>query len=187
MTITHTPAHTISVPDRLDDDVTGAGYSIFQDDSAEDPRTWVDDEHAAVYTFRAPHGATDEVPENIAAQAFARYWQETGDAERSLVLARRYMLAFHPEAKYAMAVETVRGYSQSDWWDVFAAVEEGHGSPDGHIGTFKTWAVGDVWIVSEDGGDSLSGIYADDIEAALQVFLEQFAPAMPSPTEPAAG
>ncbi|MDO4254372.1 MAG: hypothetical protein Q4C81_04380 [Kocuria sp.] len=173
MPLKHIPAHTTSHPDRFEDEETGWGYSVQQDLDAEDPRTWTDDEHASVHTYRGPRGHADVVPENLAAQAFDRYWQDH-DAEQALALTERYLAAFHPEERISVAVRTVRGSSQDEWRDVFAAVADGHGTPDGHIDQFRMWAFGDVWTVVPDKGSGISGIYADSPEAALEQFRKDF-------------
>lgn len=174
MTLTHIPAHTSHHPDRFINVKTCLGYSVFQDAGAEDPRKRIDDEHAAIYTYRGPRGDTDAIPDNIAVQAFARYWQNISDHDKALDLTRRYLALFHPEKKIAVTISTIRGYSQGDWREVFAAVSNGYGTPESHIDEFSMWAFGDVWIVIPDGKAGISGIYAEDAEAALDYFRENF-------------
>lgn len=174
MTLTHIPAHTSYHPDRFTDTKTGLGYSVFQDAGAEDPRKRIGDEHAAVYTYRGSRGHADAVPGNVAAQAFDRYWQDTSDDDKALELTRRYLALFHPEKKIAVTISTIRGYSQGDWREVFVAVSDGYGKPESHVEEFSMWAFGDVWIVIPDGKAGISGIYADDAEAALTYFRENY-------------
>ena len=188
MSMTHTPAHSTSHPDRFEDETTGLGYDVYQDTEAEDPRSWIgDDEKVAVYVFNAPRGDKDaEVPGNVAAQAFARFY-ELWDEAKSLAVTRRWLAIFREE-KYDLAVSTIRGYSQGDWAEVFAASvidntpentagTPGYGIAQGHIDQYSSWRWGDVWTVSPDEGDSLSGIYADDAEGALKLYLEDNPPA----------
>lgn len=183
MTLIHTPAHTVSVPDVFVDDESGASFSVFQDTSAEDPRTWIgDDSKVAVYVFNGPHGdKDDETPENIAAHAFRRFY-EIYDEIRSLELTKRWLAAFHPEVQYDLTVETIRGHSQSDWAEVFAAsiidrpgAAPSYGTAQSHIAQYAQWRWGDVWVVDPDGTalDPLGGIYADDPEEALRLFLTE--------------
>ncbi|MFJ4622210.1 hypothetical protein [Streptomyces sp. NPDC088812] len=61
-----------------------------------------------------------------------------------------------------------------DWLDVFAAVLDGHGTPESRIDQVRTWAFGDVWTVSPDHEAGASDIYANDAGAALAHFRENF-------------
>lgn len=184
MSMTHTPAHSTHHPDRFEDETTGLGYDVYQDTDAEDPRSWIgDDEAVAVYVFNGPRGDKDaEVPDNVAAQAFARFY-EIYEEDIALAVTRRWLTIFREE-KYDLAMGTIRGYSQSDWADVFAASiidhedgTPGYGTAQGHIDQYASWRWGDVWTVSPDEGDSLSGIYADNAEEALKLYLEDNPPA----------
>lgn len=171
MTFTHTPAHTTEHPDHYTNDVTGASYEVVPDTDAQDPRTFIEDEHAAVYTYHGPRGNQDATPNNIAAKAFAFFLDNGSFDNRALEMTRRYLAAFHPEKKIAVAIQTVRGYSQGDWRDVFAAISDGYGTPESHINEFRMWAFGDVWMVIPSVGDACSSIYADDAEEALKYYL----------------
>lgn len=175
MGFTHTPAFSITIADRVTDDSIGRSFRAAQDEFAEDPRNWIDDEHVALYVFNAPRGDRDsDVPENIAIQAFARFY-EIFDDQQSLQATKRWLAIFYPELKIDLEMRTIRGYSQSDWLDVVCASEEGYGSADDHIDEYRMWAFGDVWTVTpEEDGDPLSGIYADDVEEAVKQYLEQF-------------
>jgi len=169
---THTPAHSHCVPDTFEIDGVEVIYEVRQDLDAEDPRTWIEDAHAAVYTYSGPHGHRDEIPDNPVAEAFAHFYKIFDD-QKALAATKRWLALFHPEIEKAVDLEiaTVRGYSQSDWRDVFAVVSEGYGTAADHIDEFRMWAFGDVWTVEAIPGDSLSGIYADDAEEAFEQFL----------------
>jgi hypothetical protein len=173
--LTHIPTHTQSYPDRFENEETSLGYSVLQDTSAEDPRSWIPDEHAALWACSEPrqgNSVAAEKPEgNIAIDAFSRFY-DTFDAERSLAATRRWLKIYRPESSLQLAMQTIRGYSQSDWLDVVCAVENGYGKPEDHISEFRMWAYGDVWIVIPDGKPGISGIYADDAVAALAHFRE---------------
>ncbi len=177
MTLTHIPAHRTSYPDRFENETTGLGYSVLQDTDAEDPRSNIPDEHAALWAFhesRLSNSVASQKPEdNLAIDAFARYYEQFS-AEVSLELTRRYLRVFHQDKKLSLAVETIHGYSQSDWLEVVAAVEDGYGTPEDHISEFRMWAYGDVWLVIPDGKAGVSGIYADDAESALTFYREHF-------------
>lgn len=179
MTLTHTPAHATMHPDRFEDEATGLGYSVTHDLDAEDPRTWIDSEHAAIWAFRGPalHSsvATSKPEGNVAIDAFEHFFLTSGyRVEKDLTMTRRYMNIFHPEKKYQIATQTLRGYSQSEWFDVVAAVQEGYGTPEDHMKTFGQWAFGDVWTVIPDTKPGISGIYAEDAEEALDYFRKNY-------------
>lgn len=177
MTLAHTPAHHISYPDRFENEETGWGYSVLHDINAEDPRTWIRPEMAALWAFNEPrlsHSVAAEKPEgNIAIDAFA-YFLDTYDAEAALEITRRYLAIYHPEKKTTLATATIRGYAQGDWLEVIAASSKGYGTPQDHIETFRQWAFGDVWVVIPDGWPGINGIYAEHAEAALEYFRENF-------------
>lgn len=177
MTLTYTPACSTSNPARFEDEATGRGYSVMQDDAASDPRSNIDDEHAALWAYRVPtHGgsvAQDLPSGNIAIDAFARFYESFED-HAALTMTQRYLRIFHPESTRTVGISTVRGHSQGDWLDLVCAVADGYGTPDGHMNEFAMWAYGNVWTVIPDDGDSLSGIYADDDEAALDLFRRDY-------------
>ncbi|WP_026820030.1 hypothetical protein [Arthrobacter castelli] len=177
MSLTHIPAHTIDHPDRFEDEDADFGYAVFADTDAEDPRSCIENQHAALWAYREPnlrHSIAANKPDgNIAINAFARYLDESG-AETALDCTRRYLAAFHPEQKISVDTQNIRGYAQGDWLDVVVAVSEGHGTPAGHAGEFARWAFGDVWTVVPDVGAGISNIYADDAEEALAYFQKNF-------------
>ncbi|HEU5223129.1 MAG TPA: hypothetical protein VFU07_05535 [Candidatus Lumbricidophila sp.] len=179
MTLLHIPAHTVHFPDMFEDEATGITFSVEQDSCPEDPRDEVEAEHACVFVFNAPRGNCDrEAPDNIAAQAFQRYFAEFDDA-KSFELTKRYLAAFWPDEHFDLAMKTIRGYSQGDWMDVFAAIEPGYGTAESHIDQYRMWAFGDVWTVVPDGDtdlDALSGIYADDPEDAVKHYINEYLP-----------
>lgn len=174
---THNPAGSIYTPDTFEDPRIDVVYEVTQDTDAEDPRTWISDKHAAVYTYCGPHGDRDEVPDNQIAKAFAHFYRDF-DGATALAATKRWLKIFHPEIDEIVDLEiaTVRGYSQGDWLEVFAVVTDGYGTAESHIDQFRQWAFGNVWTVSACPGESLSGIYADDAEEALQRFLEDNPP-----------
>lgn len=177
MTLTHTPAHTMNHPDRFEHELTGRGYEVSHDDCAEDPRTWNETKDVALWAYREPSPSGSSVagtrPEgNVAIDAFAHYY-DTYDAQESLALTRRYLAAFHADAKITVETHTVHGYCQSEWLDLVVAVAEGHGTPAGHADTYRQWAFGDVWFVNPDRGQAVGGIYADSAEDAVAQFRAQ--------------
>lgn len=180
MKITTLPAQQQITKTNIELEVTPSGPSLFfevyQDTDAEDPRRNIEDEHAAAYIFKSgPRGSEDtgsEIPDNIAVRAFARY-RETLENYDALALTRRYMAVFHPEKTYQLGVRSLIGYSQSDWWNVFFAIEDGYGSIDDHAQELAQWLRGDVWVVAPEGAEALGGIYADNEEAAVRLFIEE--------------
>lgn len=178
-TLTHTPAHTTEHPDRFVDDETGLGYEVFQDTDAEDPRGWISDEHAAIWAYREPqmrHSVAADRPDNRIIDAFAEFYERTDDDDLALELTKRWARVFHPEDTYDIEARTINGYSQSDWLDVIAVVEDGYGTAASHIDEFRMWAFGDVWTVVSDSGDALSGIYANSAEEAVEYYRDHHEP-----------
>lgn len=183
MTLVHTAAHSVSMPDRFEDDETGVGFDVFQDTDADDPRTWVPDEHAAIYVYNGPRGHKDsEVPDNVVVQAFARFNETLPSDDHAFAATVRWLNIFHPDRKVDLVMQTIRGYSQGDWQDVFAVVGDGYGTAESHISQFRMWAYGDVWVVNPDQGDAVGGIYADDPDEALKQFVDEH-PAEPTSDE----
>lgn len=181
MSLAHTPAYTTSHPDRFEDEITGRGYEVLPDTDAEDPRSWNEPAHAALWAYNKPRVGGGSVagvkPDgNVAVDAFAHYYERDGDDEIALRMTRRYLAAFHPDAHLDVATSTIRGYSQGDWLDVVVAVADGYGSPASHADTFRQWAFGDVWFVSSDHGESMGGIFADDPAQAVAQFRAQHEP-----------
>lgn len=173
-----TPASTVSTPDTFTSDRVDEIYQVVQDTDAEDPREWVSDTHAALYVYSGPRGYREEVPGNPIAEAFAHFYR-TYDAEKSLAMTRRWLNLFHPELVGFLdfGTATVRGYSQSDWAEVFVVASDGYGTAAEHVDEYRMWAFGDVWAVSAIGGESTSGIYAESPAEALEQYLEQHPPA----------
>lgn len=173
----HTPAHTIDVPDTFTNPLTGAAYEVRQDTDAESPLSWVESAHAGLWVFNEPRmsaGNTRELPsDNVALLAFAHFYDRYGMPDTALRMTRRYLELFPPRIPMTIAEATVRGYSQGDWLEVVAATEQGYGTPEDLIETYRQWAFGDVWAVTGPDGDSLSGIYADDPEAAVVTYCQE--------------
>lgn len=179
MSITHTPAHVIHVPDHYVDSTTGLGFTVEHDIFADDPRNNISDDTVALYQYNtSSRYDTDDVPENIAAQAFAHFYENVNsNAYKALEYTRRFLNIFYPN-QFDVDIETINGYSQSDWADVFCAVphDYGYGTPKNHINEFRQWLFGDVYVVSPDVEDddyyTLGDIYADSAEEALEFYLE---------------
>jgi len=168
MTLVHTPAHIIEYPDMWVDRDTDTSYVVSQDVDAEDPRTWIDDKYSAIYVYcsRDPQ----LIPENIACEAFDRFYQHAGADERTaLALTRRWLNIWHPSTPYHLDIGHI--HVNSEQYRVFAAVAPGYGTPNSEIEIYRQWAAGEVWTVATDT-DSLSGIYADSPEQALAEYRE---------------
>lgn len=177
-TLIHTPAHTTDHPDRFEDPKAGLGYSVMPDLDAQDPRTDLEVEHAALYAFGAPRIGGDSVLENrtegnLALDAFARFYDEH-DAPAALEMTRRWLRIFHPDEKVQIETQTIRGDSQSDWLDVVCATADGHGTPQSLIDQVRMWAFGKVWTVIPDHGGGICGLYAEGPEEALAHFRREF-------------
>lgn len=176
MSLQHTPSYMTHHPDTYADLETGDEYEVFPDADAENPLSWISPRRAGLYAYRVPAlGDTvlAEKPEgNVALDAFARFY-ETHDEDHCLELTRRYLAAFHPEKTFSVEIGTIRGYAQGDWLGVVAATEEGYGTPAGLMEAVRRWAFGDVWVVCDDLGGGLGGIYADSQEEAVAHYRAQ--------------
>lgn len=179
MALIHLPAQSINTTDMFIDERVTELYAVRPDVDSEDPRTFIEDAHAAVYVYNGPRGRRDEVPENNIAETFAHYYERFGDDQTALRATRRWLKMLYPEIDEIVDLEiaTVRGYSQGDWLDVFAVVSHGYGTPADHIEQYRQWAFGDVWVVSATEGVVVGGIYADSPADALNVFLADNPPA----------
>lgn len=173
MVFKHTPAHILEVPDTFEDTVSGKTYEATQDLDVEDPRGWIEIENACLYVYQGPRGDYEDVPEHEVAQAFDRFWQRTGNAGQALTLTRRWLNIYRPNDEYDISIETIRGYSQSDWAEVFAVVKIGYGTAASHIRDYRMWRYGDVWLVTDSDGESCGGIYADSAEEAVTQYITE--------------
>lgn len=108
------------------------------------------EQHACVWVLRGGYSRRDNTPDNIAAMVFENYFDRF-DAERSLLLTKRWLSAYRPDLHVEVIVGSANGYSQGDWRDVFAADEDGYGSAESHIEEFRQWAGGDVWVPQRRG------------------------------------
>lgn len=158
---------------------TGRSYTVDVDTDADDPRGWIEDAHCAVYIYRACNmraGSARTVPDNPACEAFDFFYNdkdyEDGEA---LDMTRRYMNLFYPRIGYDMDVLTLTGYSQSDWWEVFAVTKEGYGKARDAAEQVGKWLRGDVYQVGcIDTGEAIGGIYADSAEDAVAHYIEEY-------------
>lgn len=168
---THEPAGTYTRPDTYTSDRLDITYQVIPDQCAEDPRNESDPKHVVLYVFRGPRGAREATPEHPIAEAFDHFYQLDCSSQDALVKTRRWITAFAPHlAHYDLSVETLQGYSQGHWAEVFAAVEPDYGSAASHINQYRQWMLGDIWMVS-DGIETLGGIYAESPEQALAYYL----------------
>lgn len=163
------PTHTTHAGYIRQDDVytdeNGVNYTVCQDIDAEDPRTWLTHEEAALVVINADRNTrTDNIddPSDITT-AWWNNWKKSL-AERNI--------------PYDVGMIACYGYDQSTWFTIIAAVKEGYGSARSNVDTFDAWARGDVWVVSPDHPDydTLCGIYADDPESAVKHYIENYIP-----------
>lgn len=159
-------------------------YTVYQDTDAEDPRSWLTHEEAALVVIDADrHTQTDNINDyddnpviNDLLRAMEQNDIEPGDI--SLAWWEDYLCDLAERHLPYDVVMTTCNTSQSSWFTVIAAVKDGYGSAMGHIDTFETWARGDVWVVSPDHPDydTLCGIYADDPESAVEEYIDNYRP-----------
>ena len=183
MTLTHTQQSGYIRLDDVYTDGDGVEYTVYQDTDAEDPRSWLTHEEAALVVINADrHTQTDNINDYddnpVINDLLSAMEQAEIDDPRDInpewldayigSLAERNFL-------YDVVMTTCHT-SQSSWFTVIAAVKDGYGSAIGHIDTFETWARGDVWVVSPDHPDydTLCGIYADDPESAVEEYIDNY-------------
>lgn len=184
MTLTHTQQSGCIRLDDVYTDDDGVEYTVYPDIDAEDPRSWLTHEKAALVVINADrHTQTDNINDyddnpviNDLLRAMERDGIEPGDITPKWWDAYVDSLA---ERNFPYDVVMTTCYtSQSNWFTVIAAVKDGYGSAMSHIDTFETWARGDVWVVSPDhpDHDTLCGIYADDPESAVEEYIDNYRP-----------
>lgn len=185
MTLTHTQQSGYIRLDDIYTDGDGVEYTFYQDTDAEDPRSWLTHEEAALVVINADrHTQTDNINDYkdnpVINDLLSAMEQAEIDDPRDInpewldayvdSLAERNF-------PYDVVMATCHT-SQSSWFTVIAAVKDGYGSAMSHIDTFETWARGDVWVVSPDcpDYDTLCGIYADDPESAVEEYIDNYRP-----------
>lgn len=184
MTLTHTQQSGYIRLDDVYTDDDGVEYTVYQDIDAEDPRTWLTHEEAALVVIDADrHTQTDNINDyddnpviNDLLRTMERNDIEPGDITPEWWDAYVDSLA-ERQLPYDVVMTTCHT-SQSSWFTVIAAVKDGYGSAMGHIGIFETWARGDVWVVSPDHPDydTFCGIYADSPESAVEEYIDSYRP-----------
>ena len=185
-----------------DTDTPNLRFIVMQDTDTESPAgMW--DTSIDFHVFNSPrYGQSNTAPEGLG-EVFARFYDEHNcDSHRALTLTRRYAVAFlgwnTDDAEDLIETYTARGYSQSDWWDVFVASRPGYGPAKGYAEEWEQWARGDVYYVfpeqfeecehpenchgDEDDHwtrepfnyDGCGGVYADDAEKAAEYYAKDF-------------
>jgi hypothetical protein len=173
-------------------DPNGVNYTVYQDTDADDPRSWLTHEEAALIVINDDRNTrTDDINDYNDNPVINDLLQvmEKHDIDDPSGISSEWLEGWihntkpdHPS--YDIEMMTVHT-SQSSWFTVIAAVKEGYGSARSHIDTFAAWARGDVWVVSPDHPDydTLCGIYADDPESAAKHYIENYIPYEPPQLE----
>lgn len=193
MNLTHITHAGYIRQDDVYTDENGVNYTVCQDTCAEDPRSWLTHEKAALIVINADRNTrTDDINDYDDNPVINNLLQamEEHDVDDTSDISTEWWEGWIHNAKldhpsYDIEMMTIHT-SQSNWFTVIAAVKEGYGSARDNIDTFVAWARGDVWIVSPDHPDydTLCGIYADDAEAAVKHYIENYVPkAEPPQTE----
>lgn len=185
MNLTHTTHAGYIRQDDVYTNENGVNYTVGQDTDAEDPRSWLSHEKAAIVVINADRNTrTDNINDyddnpviNDLLQDMEKY-----DIDDPSDISTEWWEGWIHNAKldhpsYDIEMVTIHT-SQSTWFTVIAAVEEGYGSARDNVDTFAAWARGDVWTVSPDHPDydTLWGIYADDAEAAVKHYIKNYIP-----------
>lgn len=190
MTLTHTQQSGYIRLDDVYTDDDGVEYTVYQDIDAEDPRSWLTHEEAALVVINADrHTQTDNIndyDDNPVIDDLLRT-MERNDIEPGDITPKWWDAYVDSLAERQLpydVVMTTCHTSQSSWFTVIAAVKDGYGSAMGHIDIFETWARGDVWVVSPDHPDydTFCGIYADSPESAVEEYIDSYRPTQPQLT-----
>lgn len=173
-------------------DSNGVNYTVYQDTDADDPRSWLTHEEAALVAINADRNTrTDDINDyndnpviNDLLQAMEKHDIDDPSDINSAWLEEWIHNAKLNHPSYDIEMMTIHT-SQSSWFTIIAAVKEGYGSARDNIDTFAAWARGDVWVVSPDHPDydTLYGIYADDPESAVKYYIEDYIPHEPPQLE----
>lgn len=173
-------------------DPNGVNYTVYQDTDADDPRSWLTHEEAALVVINADRNTrTDDINDyndnpviNDLLQAMEKHDIDDPSDINSAWLEEWIHNAKLNHPSYDIEMMTIHT-SQSSWFNIIAAVKEGYGSARDNIDTFAAWARGDVWIVSPDHPDydTLYGIYADDPESAVKYYIKDYIPHEPPQLE----
>lgn len=185
MNLTHTTHAGYIRQDDVYTDENGVNYTVSQDTDAEDPRSWLSHEEAAIVVINADRNTrTDNIDDYDDNPAIDDLLQamERDDIDDPNDINNAWLEEWvhnnklnHPS--YDIEMMTIHT-SQSTWFTVIAAVKEDYGSARDNVDTFAAWARGDVWTVSPDypDYDTLYGIYADDPESAVKHYIENYIP-----------
>ena len=167
-------------------DENGVSYTVSQDTDAEDPRSRLTHEEAALIVINADRNTRtdniDDYDDNTAIDDLIRAMERDDIDDPSDITTAWWNNWKKSLAKrnipYDVDMIACHGYDQSTWFTVIAAVKEGYGSARDNVDTFVAWARGDVWVVSPDHPDydTLYGIYADDPESAVKHYIENYIP-----------
>ena len=185
MTLTHTQQSGYIRLDDVYTDGDGVEYTVYQDIDAEDPRSWLTHEEAALVVINADrHTQTDNIndyDDNHVINDLLRAMEQAEIDDPRDINPEWLDVYVDSLAKRNFpydVVMTTCHTDQSSWFTVIAAVKDGYGSAMGHIDTFETWARGDVWVVSPDHPDydTFCGIYADSPESAVEEYIDNYRP-----------
>lgn len=174
-------------------DENGVNYTVCQDTDAEDPRSWLSHEEAALVVINADRNTRtdniDDYDDNPAIDDLLQAMERDDIDDPSDITTAWWNDWKKSLAKrnipYGVDMIACHGYDQSTWFTVIAAVKDGYGSARDNVDTFAAWARGDVWTVSPDHPDydTLCGIYADDPESAVKHYIENYIPHEPPQLE----
>lgn len=137
-------------------DENGVNYTVCQDNDAEDPRSWLSHEEAALVVINADRNTRtdniDDYDDNPAIDDLLQAMERDDIDDPSDITTAwwnnwKKSLA-ERNIPYDVDMITCHGYDQSTWFTVIAAVKEGYGSARNNVDTFVAWARGDVWVVS---------------------------------------
>lgn len=188
MTLTYTPAYTITIPDTYTDDDTNITYTVSQDTDAIAPRLYWDS-NVALYVYQPwqysdpePQLTTRSTPVDKLVRAFT-YYVRHYPIDQALALTRRFARFVYPESRYSIDTRHLTGNSPSDWRDCLIVVNTTDPTSltddqiiDSYAQEYEMWANGSVYVVSSDGpnDEPLGDIYAESPEEAVHYYIDYY-------------
>jgi hypothetical protein len=160
-------------------------YVADPDMDADDPREGDDEVTILIY-----RGAwTEECDDNTGPIPTFLHVRDVyvgnGDRDDVALRAAQHWANVYGEGEH-VAMKTLRGYSQGDWWDC-VAVGPSREVVDDALGIFQMWLRRDVYVVARESGkvcnlghthwttdDATGGIYAESKEEAIEYYRAEY-------------
>ena len=161
-------AHTITIPDEWE--YNGQTFQVCQDNCAQCPTKWLDDA-SALCVLGGPCGCILHHPAETDCPAMREF--DNFHEEHGRIPTQEEWEALCPD--YWVWV----GWYSMDTDRLFAAAFDKDVYPtnpcESWVHEYSMWADGYVWVVTDTTtGDSLAGIYADNEEDAIRLYITEY-------------